>query len=89
MASLTELVRTYENTCPGSVAGPITLRIRGAAIETTRDALTVRPVLLSEQSQFGAEIEGVDWSRPIPECVVKQVSTTILATGFLECDTDW
>ncbi|KAF2711204.1 putative alpha-ketoglutarate-dependent 2,4-dichlorophenoxyacetate dioxygenase [Pleomassaria siparia CBS 279.74] len=72
MISLTTLTRTYENTCPvPSHAG--TLRVRGAATEVREGALTIRPVLVSEISQFGAEVSGVDWSRPIPEQVVNQL----------------
>ncbi|KAK9424998.1 putative TauD/TfdA-like domain-containing protein [Seiridium unicorne] len=64
MISLTSLARTYENRCPAaSDAG--TLRLRGAPLQD--GALTIKPVLVSENSSFGAEISGVDWSRPIPE----------------------
>jgi alpha-ketoglutarate-dependent 2,4-dichlorophenoxyacetate dioxygenase len=64
-ASLTSLTRTYPNTCPPCDPSTITERREGA--------FTIRPVLVSEASQFGAEVYGVDWSRAVPEDVVNQV----------------
>lgn len=37
--------------------------------------LTVTPILVSEDSAFGAEVNGVDWSQPVPKSIVDQVGT--------------
>jgi alpha-ketoglutarate-dependent 2,4-dichlorophenoxyacetate dioxygenase len=59
--------RVYETTCPprpGTDAiGPI-----------QEGVLTIKPVFESGASSFGAEIYGVDWSKPVPSEVVAQVS---------------
>jgi alpha-ketoglutarate-dependent 2,4-dichlorophenoxyacetate dioxygenase len=75
MASLTDLVRAYENTCPSSSSAG-SLQVRSVAAETQDGSLTIRPVLVSQDSQFGAEVSGVDWSRPISKHVVEQVGTS-------------
>lgn len=76
MIPIASLTRTYENRCPPP-SDAATLRLRGAALEVNEGTLTIKPVLLSENSSFGAEVSGVDWSRPITEDIVKQVSTVV------------
>jgi alpha-ketoglutarate-dependent 2,4-dichlorophenoxyacetate dioxygenase len=61
---------TYENTCP---ARPV-LHLRS----TIQDGgLNIVPVMVSGESAFGAEIDGIDWSRPIPPETIKQVRTIL------------
>lgn len=70
---VTTLTRTYENTSPPANG---VLRLRGAP-ETIQDGvLTITPIIVSGDSSFGAEVSGVDWSKPVPEKLVKQVSAT-------------
>ncbi|KAH8698693.1 putative alpha-ketoglutarate-dependent 2,4-dichlorophenoxyacetate dioxygenase [Talaromyces proteolyticus] len=57
-------IRTYENTCPSQTD-------KHSVIQDGN--LSVTPVLQSEDSAFGAEVTGVDWSRPIPEETVAQL----------------
>lgn len=66
---LSTLATTYDTTCP-----PI-LRLRGQnSPEPIRDGeLAIRPVMTSDESSFGAEVFGVDWSRPVPEEIVNKV----------------
>ncbi|KAH8895330.1 putative alpha-ketoglutarate-dependent 2,4-dichlorophenoxyacetate dioxygenase [Thozetella sp. PMI_491] len=72
MISITTLTRTYENTWPEAPdAG--TLKLRGASPEIHDGELVIKPVLHSGSSNFGAEVSGIDWSRPIPEETVKQL----------------
>ncbi|RDW66637.1 hypothetical protein BP5796_09386 [Coleophoma crateriformis] len=70
----TPLITTYENTCPARTATGV-LRLRGASEpQLIRDgSLTIEPVLVSPNSAFGAEVSGIDWSRPIPPEMVKQL----------------
>ena len=86
ITSIDSLPRTYENICPAYT--PV-FRLRGiewnASTQTTHDpksnqeaSLTISPVLSpgtapGRQSAFGAEVAGVDWSRPIPNEIVQQV----------------
>ncbi|RDW62411.1 hypothetical protein BP6252_11844 [Coleophoma cylindrospora] len=74
----TPLITTYENTCPARTATGV-LRLRGASEpQSIHDgSLTIEPVLVSPNSAFGAEVSGVDWSRPIPPEMVKQVRLAV------------
>ncbi|KAF4633767.1 hypothetical protein G7Y89_g4355 [Cudoniella acicularis] len=68
---LSTLATAYENTCP-----PAVLRLRGgnAALESIQDGtLLIKPVMVSHNSVFGAEVFGVDWSRPVAPEIVKQL----------------
>ncbi|KAJ5658669.1 alpha-ketoglutarate-dependent 2-4-dichlorophenoxyacetate dioxygenase [Penicillium longicatenatum] len=59
-------IRVYETTCPP--------RPGADAIEPIQEGvLTIRPVFESSASSFGAEIYGVDWSKPVPSEVVAQL----------------
>ncbi|KAH9893056.1 putative alpha-ketoglutarate-dependent 2,4-dichlorophenoxyacetate dioxygenase [Xylariomycetidae sp. FL2044] len=69
---LTSTTTTYENTCPAS-SGAGTITLKGGAREYREGQLTIKPVLESADSSFGAEVSGVDWSQPIPEPTVKQL----------------
>jgi hypothetical protein len=40
--------------------------------------LTITPILNSGTSVFGAEVSGLDWSKPIPEEIVHQVGNTAI-----------
>lgn len=58
-------ILVYDNTCPS----------RAGAQQTIQEgSLSIHPILHSEDSSFGAEVYGVDWSKPIPGHVVAQVS---------------
>lgn len=66
-------IRAYETTCPP--------RPGADAVEPIqRGTLTIRPVFESGGSSFGAEIYGVDWSKPISSEIVAQVGFDIF--GF-------
>lgn len=56
-------IRTYDTTCPRTDPLP----------SLQEGSLTIRPVLQSSDSSFGAEIFGVDWKKPVPDELVKQV----------------
>jgi len=58
---------TYENTCPP--ASTAVLRLRGAHGPIHEGSLTITPVFAS----FGAEVSGLDWSRPIPQEIINQL----------------
>lgn len=68
MIQLTSQPRTYENTCPASP-----LRLQDAAPDIKDGNLIITPILTYGDSAFGAEVAGVDWSRPVSEELVKQV----------------
>lgn len=58
-------ILVYDNTCPS----------RTGAQETIQEGtLSIHPILHSEDSFFGAEVYGVDWSKPVSDDVVAQVS---------------
>lgn len=63
---------TYENTCPAR-ATTGSLKLGGANDPVQHGTLIVRPVMVSGDSAFGAEVSGVDWIRPIPDEIVKEV----------------
>ncbi|ORY56908.1 uncharacterized protein BCR38DRAFT_478547 [Pseudomassariella vexata] len=69
---LTTVTRTYENTCPPS-SSLGTLHLKGGHAQVREGQLTIRPVIVSGDSSFGAEVSGVDWSRPVPEDIVQQL----------------
>jgi alpha-ketoglutarate-dependent 2,4-dichlorophenoxyacetate dioxygenase len=58
-------ILVYDNICPSRA---------GAQHTTQEGSLTVHPILHSEDSSFGAEVYGVDWSKPVPADLVTQVS---------------
>lgn len=70
--ALQSFVRTYENTWPAT-NNQGTLSSRGAQSTIQHGDLTISPVLVVDDSSFGAEVEGVDWSQPIPESLVRQL----------------
>ncbi|KAJ5263751.1 hypothetical protein N7478_011356 [Penicillium angulare] len=57
-------IRQYEHTCP-----PRT----GCADVIQEGSLSIKPVFQSEDSSFGAEVFGVDWSEPISDTIVAQL----------------
>jgi alpha-ketoglutarate-dependent 2,4-dichlorophenoxyacetate dioxygenase len=57
-------ILVYDNTCPSNTTEQHTIN---------EGSLTVNPILNSEQSSFGAEVYGVDWSKAISQDVVAQV----------------
>jgi alpha-ketoglutarate-dependent 2,4-dichlorophenoxyacetate dioxygenase len=60
---------TYQNTWPYQKDRP------EASLEPLQEGrLTVRPILNSGSSVFGAEVSGIDWSKAVPEDIVHQVS---------------
>ncbi len=75
---LSTITRVYPNAWPARPAsghhqeGGV-LSLTGAPARIQEGGLTVQPVLQMGGSSFGAEVSGVDWSRPIPEATVKQV----------------
>ena len=64
----TTLTRTYETTCPPR------LQLKAKSEVIHDGTLTVKPVKVSGTSSFGAEVLGIDWSRPVPREIVQQVS---------------
>ncbi|KAJ5150910.1 alpha-ketoglutarate-dependent 2-4-dichlorophenoxyacetate dioxygenase [Penicillium canariense] len=56
-------IRQYDNTCPRA----------GATDVIQEGSLTIKPVLQSDNSAFGAEVFGLDWSKPIPDVTVAQL----------------
>jgi alpha-ketoglutarate-dependent 2,4-dichlorophenoxyacetate dioxygenase len=69
----TTFTTTYENTCPARPDAGV-LRLRGSSEIIQHGSLTIKPVMVSENSAFGAEVSGIDWSRPVPPEVVRQVN---------------
>ena len=70
--SIYNLTRTYQNTWPEkTIEG--TLRLKPAASTINEGILKITPILTNGDSPFGAEIEGIDWSSPIPEALVQEV----------------
>lgn len=67
---LESITRVYENVSPPTAS---VLRLRGAP-DVLEGSLSVTPVCINEDSVFGAEISGVDWSKPVPDEIVEQVS---------------
>lgn len=65
----------YHNTCPAP-SGTGVLQLRGAPSTIKDGDLTTIPVLYTGVEYFGAEVMGVDWSRPVLESVVEQVRGT-------------
>lgn len=66
-------ITTYEHTCPARTDAGV-LRLRGATETIQHGSIIVKPVLVSENSAFGAELSGIDWSRPVPPEIVQQVN---------------
>ncbi|KAG4413691.1 hypothetical protein IFR04_013160 [Cadophora malorum] len=62
----------YQNTCPAP-SGAGVLQLRGAPSVVKDGDLTITPVMFTGSEYFGAEIAGVDWTRAVPEDVVKQL----------------
>lgn len=74
--SIQNLTRTYQNTWPTS-RGEGTLRLKAVPLSIDEDGLQVTPVLENGNAPFGAEIEGIDWTRSISDALVKKVSTSV------------
>ncbi|KUJ17604.1 putative alpha-ketoglutarate-dependent 2,4-dichlorophenoxyacetate dioxygenase [Mollisia scopiformis] len=60
----------YETTYPAR--GPV-LKLRGSSESFQHGSLTVTPVIMSDNSSFGAEISGIEWNNAIDPEVVKQL----------------
>jgi alpha-ketoglutarate-dependent 2,4-dichlorophenoxyacetate dioxygenase len=73
MASTLTFTTTYSNTCPARNAAAV-LHLRATPNSIQDGSLTITPVMVSGDSAFGAEVSGIDWSRPIPPETIKQVS---------------
>jgi alpha-ketoglutarate-dependent 2,4-dichlorophenoxyacetate dioxygenase len=68
-----EFPTTYPNTWPSQTGQSETDR------ELLQEGkLTITPILNSGTSVFGAEVSGLDWSKPIPEEIVHQVGNTAI-----------
>lgn len=63
-------ITKYENTWPQAAAKDPDV----AHTKLQEGQLTVTPILTTGSSNFGAEIDGIDWSQSIPPEIVKQVS---------------
>ncbi|TVY81072.1 Alpha-ketoglutarate-dependent 2,4-dichlorophenoxyacetate dioxygenase [Lachnellula suecica] len=63
---------TYENTCPARPSTGV-LKLIWAHEPIKYGSLVVRPVMVSKDSAFGAEVSGVEWSHPVPSEMVKQL----------------
>ena len=48
------------------------------------ESLTVAPISDVNGSAIGAEIEGVDWSRELPEALVQEVSAVQLLADHID-----
>lgn len=72
--SIHNLTRTYQNTWPANPAGG-TLHLKAPSSVVSQNGLKVTPVLVNGNAPFGAEVEGVDWSSPISNALVTEVST--------------
>jgi hypothetical protein len=72
MSSTLKLTTTYANTCPTRNAAAV-LHLRATPNSIQDGSLTITPVMVSSDSAFGAEVSGIDWSRPIPTETIKQV----------------
>lgn len=75
------LTRVYDNVAPPTQS---VLRLRGAPdteVPST-GGLTVTPVMVNGDSVFGAEVSGIDWSKPVPEETVQEVNMNASA-GFI------
>lgn len=67
------LPRTYENTFPPT--NKQSNEIRGGHHQQIFDGkITITPILNDQNSSFGAKIDGIDWSCPLPTQDVKKVS---------------
>lgn len=67
-ARVHEFPTTYPNTWPSQTEQ------LGTDQEPLQEGeLTITPVFTSGTSVFGAEVSGLDWSKPIPEGIVHQV----------------
>ncbi|KAI1340975.1 putative alpha-ketoglutarate-dependent 2,4-dichlorophenoxyacetate dioxygenase [Xylariaceae sp. FL0016] len=69
---LTRVITSYENTCPAREDRGV-IRLNGTPQVFQEGQLTITPILSSEDSSFGAEISGVDWSQPLAQAVVDQL----------------
>lgn len=67
-------ITKYENTWPRAGAR----NSDAAHTKLQEHSLTVTPILTTGSSDFGAEIDGIDWSQSIPPEIVKQVSSLFL-----------
>jgi len=64
-----EFPTIYQNTWPSQKS-----RSEENLESLQEGSLTVCPILNSGAFAFGAEVSGLDWSNPIPEEIVQQVS---------------
>lgn len=68
------LPRRYENTFPPSEQQSVGGR-GGNHQQFHEGHIIITPVLHDEQSSFGAQIDGIDWTFPVPADDIEIVST--------------
>ncbi|KAL2060500.1 hypothetical protein VTL71DRAFT_9531 [Oculimacula yallundae] len=61
-------IRSYDTTCPPR---PHASRDKSTDGPYGDGLLTIKPVLITQSSSFGAEISCIDWSQPIPDALVE------------------
>lgn len=74
---LESLPRVYENITPAQSTNHTTIQ------PLRQYDLLVTPVIKSGAHAFGAEIEGIDWARPVAKHVIDQVSHTSTRWKFV------
>lgn len=57
-------IRVFEQTSPKKTGEPLTIQ---------DGSLTITPILVSDDSEFGAEVSGVNWNDPVPADIVSQL----------------
>ena len=57
-------IRVFEHTSPKRTGESLTIQ---------DGPLTITPILVSDNSEFGAEVSGVNWNDPVPANIVSQV----------------
>ena len=75
--TIMQLPRCYETTVPGRKDSFESKRSISTKHVEDIDDLEVKPVLVEDDSAFGAEVYGVDWSKPISDELIQRVSLTI------------
>lgn len=75
MSETQTFTEVYDNRWPAQGS---TLRLRGAQHAPIQHGdLTVTPILVHGEHSFGAEVAGVDWSKPLPQELVEQVKPPV------------
>ena len=70
---INQLPRRYETTVPGRKDSLDSKSITPATHVEDIHGLEVNPILVKGDSAFGAEVHGIDWSKPISDELVQQV----------------